>query len=398
MKRDFRAKSHIVFSVGSAALKYVRGSTTAFEAWQRLCAAFEDKGVHRRLALLDQLLDARQTNYSSLENYVYGVKEIVTKIQETGKPIEDGLSAMKLLKGLNAEYKWLRQLIERTRTIPDGSGDTILAFDTVVEELLREAQKEDAEKSNKAAVAVPSSNMGASPRWQPYHRGGRGGFRGGRGGHRGGHSGLRGGRGGSQHTTPTDRQRGQKGTGTGAFPTCKFCKRSNHPERDCWFNPASPQYKLGGHAGASTSTSTSGQQRPAATGPPKWKVAIAKRACDEVGGGSTAKVLRADVETNSNKNISFYLDSGSFDNLISDPTCIKNYKTYPRESIECAGDQILHTEGAGTILLDPEHNNGLSEIQVKYVPGLSSNLLSVSTIAKSNLVTIFIDNFGGVFC
>ncbi|KAJ1518863.1 hypothetical protein ONE63_011515 [Megalurothrips usitatus] len=173
MKRDFRAKSHIVFSVGSAALKYVRGSTTAFEAWQRLCAAIEDKGVHRRLALLDQLLDARQANYSSLENYVYGVKEIVTKIQETGKPIEDGLSAMKLLKGLNAEYKWLRQLIERTRTIPDGSGDTILAFDTVVEELLRgpERGRREVQQGRRRGARFKhgrQSKMAAVPSRRPW--------------------------------------------------------------------------------------------------------------------------------------------------------------------------------------------------------------------------------------
>jgi len=91
------------------------------------------------------------------------------------------------------------------------------------------------------------------------------------------------------------------------------------------------------------------------------------------------------------------LDSGSFDNLLGDQTLILNYSSLPKELVECAGGEILHTEGAGTIHLDAEKYNGLSEIKVKYVPGLSSNLLSVSTIAKSNLVTVFIDNYGGVF-
>lgn len=76
---------------------------------------------------------------------------------------------------------------------------------------------------------------------------------------------------------------------------------------------------------------------------------------------------------------------------------MQNYQTCPRESIECVGDQILYTEDAGTIQLDPETHDSLTDIQLKYVPGLTSNLLSVSTISKSNLITVFKDNYGGVF-
>jgi len=97
------------------------------------------------------------------------------------------------------------------------------------------------------------------------------------------------------------------------------------------------------------------------------------------------------------KPFSFYLDSGSFDNLVGDQKNIFNYNALPGEVIECAGDQILHTKGEGTVHLDSLKHNGLSEIKVKYVPGLNSNLLSVSAIAKSNLVTVFTDNYGGVF-
>jgi hypothetical protein len=76
---------------------------------------------------------------------------------------------------------------------------------------------------------------------------------------------------------------------------------------------------------------------------------------------------------------------------------MQNYRSCSQERIECAGDQILHTEGAGTIHLDSEKYNGLSEIQVKYVPGLTNNLLSVSALSKSNLITVFTDKYGGVF-
>jgi hypothetical protein len=65
------------------------------------------------------------------------------------------------------------------------------------------------------------------------------------------------------------------------------------------------------------------------------------------------------------------------------PTDIQNYKECRKESTECAGDQI-----------DQEQLNGLSKIQVQ---GLRSNSLSVSTISKSNLVTVFVNNYGGVF-
>ncbi len=73
-------------------LKYLRGATTVHRAWSRLCHAFEDKGVFRRAALLQKLVTLKQE--TTLTRYVLEYREVVNQIAETGKPIEDELTAV----------------------------------------------------------------------------------------------------------------------------------------------------------------------------------------------------------------------------------------------------------------------------------------------------------------
>ena len=401
VQRDFRARSKISLSVDDSMLKYVRSTTSAHEAWKALCDVFEGSGIHQQLALLYRLLELRQERFSSLEKYVYAVKEVVEKMEAAGIGLAENVASGVLLKGLKNDdhFKMIRTVIERTCATVDAQGKPVLRFAVVLEQLMREHVKEEAERVNKVAVATnkgaaaSNSNSGANPRWHPYpgHRGSHGGHRGSRG--------HRGGRGGNSSSRPWHNQQQQQTTsGTGTVPAdlCRFCKRGNHVERVCWFNPDNPANRLGNGNPSQRKVSGERPQTSSAAGPPKWKVNIAKRVADSPCCDAAAKVMRAE-NVDKNKTHKFYLDSGSFDNLLSDPSYMQNYRSCPIETIECAGNQILHTEGEGTIHLDSEKYNGLSEIQVKYVPGLTNNLLSVSTLAKSNLVTVFKDNYGGVF-
>ena len=144
MKKDARARAKICLSIHTDLIRFVRSTKTAKQAWDSLSEVFEEKGVHRRIALLYELFDIKHENCGSLQKYTMEFKDMVTKIDETGKPVEEELAAALLLCNLKAEYKWHRQLIERTCTTKTGKAET-LPFEVVVAELLKEAQKEVSE-------------------------------------------------------------------------------------------------------------------------------------------------------------------------------------------------------------------------------------------------------------
>jgi len=78
--------------------------------------------------------------------------------------------------------------------------------------------------------------------------------------------------------------------------------------------------------------------------------------------------------------------------------CIHEYNNTEKEAIECAGTQVLYIEGEGILRTNAERHNGLQEIQdVKYVPNLTANLLSVSKMTKGGHAVVFVDNHCGVY-
>ena len=246
IKRNNRARTRICLSLDPSLFCYVRDAKTAKQCWDRLSDAFEDKGVHRRLALLMSLIEVRQDAGMPLKQYVLRMKDAVAKIDSTGKPLEDDMAAVILLRNLNPEYKNLRQLIERTCVEKDREGEETLPFMTVIAELMKEASKEEAEDGGpKALKSCPAPSSGIqtnAPRSSsgPRHRGAPGGSRWNRGGkHQQGSINKYGGgqRPSAGQADLKDCSKCQSGNHTwdfcpkGKFNPCSYCKRTNHPSR-----------------------------------------------------------------------------------------------------------------------------------------------------------------------
>ena len=420
-KKDLQARTKLIFSLDESLLKYIRGASTAHQVWTKLCFNFEDKGVRRRAILLRKLVALRQDK--ALDRYVLEFRETVNLIAETGKPLEDELTAILLLSGVKAEHQAFCQIVERTCVMRTEDGSTTLQFDTIAEELLREGTRirseEPPSKGALKASGKPFRSRSASTSGREQHQGGGT-------SHRSSPTRWQHGSGGSQpqhsrrpqtwwnninnnqQTTQTRQQNQPRSAGPvrgrGTFPICSYCKRDNHPESKCYFKPKQnmrrddqDDFKVKKPRHSSDNDS---QNR----GPHIWKLKIAKRPSDKDPDNADSKILKLDQSKNvnecqnKNKCLEFYIDSGAFKTICNDKTCLHDYREVNSESIECAGDQVLYTEGIGELKLNELKHNGLAGIEdVTYVPNLTCSLLSVSSIAKSGYVTLFKDNHCGIY-
>ncbi|KAI5636304.1 gag-polypeptide of LTR copia-type domain-containing protein [Phthorimaea operculella] len=83
---------------------YVREAKSAQDAWNKLAAIFEDRGLYRRVLLLRQLHRIEYKSYNSMQEYINAIMTIVSQLSDIGKQIEDDEVAEILLSGLPAEY------------------------------------------------------------------------------------------------------------------------------------------------------------------------------------------------------------------------------------------------------------------------------------------------------
>ncbi|KAK3909909.1 Retrovirus-related Pol polyprotein from transposon TNT 1-94 [Frankliniella fusca] len=388
-KKDLLARQRISFAIDSNLVKYLRGATTAHQTWQRLCQAFEDKGVFKRAALLRKILNLKQT--TTLEKFVLDMKDLVSQIDATGKSLDEEVCAVLLFNNCKPEHKSFCQIVERTCQTKLSDGTTTFEFKVVCDEFLREANKIKSQDSvledpKPALMARPGKTRGS---WRP------------RGGHNahngrrpppGGHSGY--------YQKPNNGPSGSASASSGektrvypAYPSCKYCKKTNHPENKCRYKPAN---NTGQKRTGSADSSADGPPNPkiaktdgpSARGPPNWFLKMAK--LGECSDPNMAEVKEIDaLVADYNKNVKFYIDSGAFTSMCPDIDCLHDYVSTPNLPVECAGKQILMTKGTGTLILK-DKPNGLDKMyNVTHVPGLTSSLLSVSAIAQNGYDVVF---------
>ncbi|KAK3918523.1 Kinesin-like protein KIN-14C [Frankliniella fusca] len=421
-KNDFTARQKISFEP----TQYLRGATTAHQAWSRLCNALEDKGVFRRAALLRKLVSLRQD--STLAQYVFDFKEVVNQIADTGKAIEDELCSVLLLENVKPIHKSSCQIVERTcqTKLPDGS--PTLEFSIISEELLREGNKIKSEEISK----IPSTNNAAlkiSPAPTKSGKSRDGSWQHSRGG--GGSKPPPGGKNRYYKNNQNKQDHSKSGRNGssdrhGKYPPCVHCSKTNHPEKIChirFVSAATQRAKAAEAAGSrkrrhsdSDDENNTKKKKPDdPKGPPKWVLKIDKRgqtnkvknASAEAGSSSSsvsdpdiaAQINEIDeiVNKDSNKILRTYLDSGAFAPMSPEISCFHNYRPIHNEPIECAGDQVLYAQGTGTLIFN-NSIDGLQEIQnFTSVPGLTSTLLSKSAFTKNDLVVVFKAKKCGIF-
>ncbi|KAJ2943165.1 hypothetical protein O0L34_g18874 [Tuta absoluta] len=104
VKKDTKALARISLAIKTTCIQYVRSAKTAKDAWNALCAVFEDKGFYRRVMLLRQLHRASYNSFNSMEGYIEFIMNLVHQLADIGRTIDDQEVAELLLSGLSQEF------------------------------------------------------------------------------------------------------------------------------------------------------------------------------------------------------------------------------------------------------------------------------------------------------
>ena len=94
----------------------------------------------------------------------------------------------------------------------------------------------------------------------------------------------------------------------------------------------------------------------------------------------------------------WYIDSASTKHMTNDKSCFVNCKKQTGLEIKCADDQTLLSEGVGDAKV--KFKDVTTPVDIKdviYVPKLSANLLSVSTLVERGLAVVFTDKGGAIY-
>ncbi|KAJ1522455.1 hypothetical protein ONE63_001645 [Megalurothrips usitatus] len=403
--KDKAVQQAIAYNLHTNLIQLVAQTTTAYDAWATLCGTFENQGVQRRLTLINKLFDLRRSDYSSLEKYVLDVKEVVAQVQSAGIALDDEIAAANVLRNLRPEDSIMRRFVESSSTKPDAQGKPVLNFAAVIQELLREARVAAEELVAKTAlkVSIPESKPAQSYGGRGRGRGARRG-RGGRG---------RGGRRGHHHHQSDRLEYSQQSNQnySGSYPPCRNCSKTNHSEDYCYYKNMTKKRRTERDEQAQHSkeprreprrdsvvrfdSHSGGRSHQHSQGPKGgWVLKVAKRPGDACSSASS-KVCKLGED---HSVVEIYIDSGASDNMCGIKNYLNDYKETSWVPIECAGDQMLSIIGQGVLKINSARHNGLHEIQnMKYVPGLSSMLLSVSSMTKCGHAVVFVDNHCGIY-
>jgi hypothetical protein len=110
--KDRQAKSIICVLIDPICFFKVRSAKTAKEAWDKLKAAYEDKGWGRRLRLQQNLFNCRLNQCKNMDDYINKIRNIAHQLQDIDVTIDDSWLVSIILGGLSDEYEPYRHSMD----------------------------------------------------------------------------------------------------------------------------------------------------------------------------------------------------------------------------------------------------------------------------------------------
>lgn len=113
-KKDQKALTKICLMIQPCCYPHVRQCENYIDVWDNLKAAYEDKGLNRRITLLRTLCNIRLEHFSKMEDYVNEFMTVTRKLSAISKPVDDELLGAMMLQGLQENYNPMVIAIEHS--------------------------------------------------------------------------------------------------------------------------------------------------------------------------------------------------------------------------------------------------------------------------------------------
>lgn len=149
-----RARAKIILSIDSVNYVHVQTASTAKQAWDNLCKAFDDDGLTRRVGLLRTLITTRLENCDSVDDYVNKVITTAHKLSNIGFAVSDEWIGTLLLAGLPDFYKPMIMGLE--------SSGIAITGDAIKTKLLQDVKSSDHDRLSGIETALVNKHTSKS--------------------------------------------------------------------------------------------------------------------------------------------------------------------------------------------------------------------------------------------
>lgn len=123
VKKLARARGRMVLAVAPGLFPYLENAQTPKQVWDELSKTYDDKGLARKVNLLQEATTTKFENCRSMEDYVTRIISATKKLTAIGMALPEDLVGALLLAGLPAEYKPMIMALSNSGT--EISGDLI---------------------------------------------------------------------------------------------------------------------------------------------------------------------------------------------------------------------------------------------------------------------------------
>jgi hypothetical protein len=156
--KDRQTKSIICMPINPVCLSKARSAKTAKEAWDKLKADYEDRGLRHQLRLQQNLFGCRLDQCKNMDDYINNIQNIAHQLDDIDLKIDDSWLVPIILGGLSDVYEPYRQSMDslKTRISSDELIGKLLSMDN---------RRNDSSDTEQVALYSKSKLKGNGNKW-----------------------------------------------------------------------------------------------------------------------------------------------------------------------------------------------------------------------------------------
>ncbi|RVW50135.1 Retrovirus-related Pol polyprotein from transposon RE1 [Vitis vinifera] len=344
--RKSKAKAYLFSAVSSTIFTRIMNLESAKDIWDYLKKEYQGNESTKNMKVLNLIREFEMLKMKETENikdYSDKLLGIVNKVRLLGKDFSDERIVQKILVTLPEKYESKISSLEESKDLSSISlAELVNALQA--QEQRRMIRKEE---SMEGALQAKAENSGGGKDKKNNNK---------------------------KKNNKTDNNNKNK---DGTYPPCPHCKKTNHPQRKCWWRPDVKCRKCG-QIGHMERICKSQQHEEA-------KASIEQHQEEQL-------FVATCFTTSNSSSDSWLIDSGCTNHMTNDQELFKELDKTIISKVKIGNGEFISVKGKGTVAI--ESLTGLKYItDVLYVPDIDQNLLSVGQLIEKGFKVIFEDKW-----